>query len=265
MSKKNNLLTIGEVSKLSGVSIYSLRYYERINILEPALIDPESGYRYYSFDQLRLIEMIMFCVELDIPLKEFAKFTDADDTMNFRNFLGHGREIAEEKLKALKKGLKLIGALEGQMDLADSHQAGQLYTRTFPEKFFYMKPCGGPLKGAELIEIFDSFSDMPYAEEDYDDLTEYGLLCEYTPSGTSYHAYIEIPKRMARLAKKNTKKIPTGTYMCRQSADSQFGQVPELFKEYLAGKDSFLAIEAEIFTGKHKISKPLNELRVIAL
>ena len=261
MDKKNNLLSIGEVAKLTGASIYSLRYYEKIKILEPVFIDPDSGYRYYSFDQTHLIEIIMLCIELDIPLKEFAKFTDPDDTMDFRAFLGYGRKLAEEKLKVLKKGLKLIGALERQMDLVDFHEAEEIYTRTLPEKFFYVKPCGGPLKGLDLLGLFELFSDIPFPDDGYSTLPEYGFLREATQSGTSFHAFIEVPRRMS---KKGTVKVPAGTYMCRQSEDTQIEQSADIFGTYLSGKKSYLAIETEIFIGKHKLSKPLNEVRVIA-
>jgi len=265
MSKKNKLLSIGEVSKLTGASIYSLRYYERLNILKPALVDDESGYRYYTFDQIHHIWMIMFCVELDIPLKEFAMFTDDENNIDFRTFLGYGKEIAEKKLKALKEGLKLINSIEEQMNLADSHEKGQLYTREFTEKYYYTKPCGDSVSDIDLLKIFDSFSDVPHEEWNYGDMSTYGILCEYKQSETSYHAFVEVPKRVARAEKKNTRKIPGGTYICRQSDETQFEEAPELFKEYLAGRDSFLAIETEIFTSKHKINKPLYELRVIAL
>ncbi len=43
------LFSIGKLAKLTGVHIQSLRYYETIGILRPAMIDPDSGYRYYTF------------------------------------------------------------------------------------------------------------------------------------------------------------------------------------------------------------------------
>jgi len=260
MSRKSKLLPIGQMSKLTGASIRSLRYYEKINILKPAFIDPKSGYRYYSFDQMYQIEVIMFCNELDIPLKEFPQFTNPDDTIDFRAFLGQGRETAEKKLSALKKGLKLINAIEQQMNLADSHRPGEIYTREFSEGAFYVRPCGGSLEGFDLLDMVESFSDISYAEEDYTRLTEYGFLCECTPEGKAYYAFVEAPKQAAN---KDTRTIPAGLYLCRQSEDSQLGQASEIFKEYLEDKNSWLAIETEIFTGKHKIRKPISELRII--
>ena len=262
MSREKGLLSIGEMSKLTGASLRSLRYYEKLGILTPAYIAADSGYRYYSFDQAHLIGMIQACIELDMPLKEFDTFTDSDDTIDYRAFLARGRELAEKKLKALKRGLKLIDTLERQMDLADSHQTGQIYTRELPEKFFYTKPCDGPIKWTDWVHLFDVLSALPHAEENSYDLTEYGLLHRIAPTETMYHAFVEVPKRMAE---NDTVKIPAGTYLCRQSEDTQIAQAPEIFKAYLADKGSYLAIEVEVFTGRHKLSKPLNELRVIAL
>jgi len=262
MSREKGLLSIGEMSKLTGASLRSLRYYEELGILTPAHISADSGYRYYSFDQTNIVWMIMYCIELDMPLKEFDKFMDEKNIMDYRAFLTQGREVAEKKLKALKRGLKLIGEIEKQMELADSHQVGEIYTRELPEKYFSIKRCGGPLKGVDLLDVYNAFSDMPYFEDNYQELTEYGWLRKCTPTETSYYAFVEVPRRMA---KNDTIRIPAGTYICRQSEDTQIEQALEIFNEQLKDTDSFMAIEAEVFTGKHKITKPLNELRVIPL
>ena len=67
--KKENLLSIGALSKQTGVHIKSLRYYDSLDILCPAYVDPGSGYRYYSLQQIPVVDAIQLCVDLDIPLK----------------------------------------------------------------------------------------------------------------------------------------------------------------------------------------------------
>ena len=49
----DELLTIGEVAKLDGITAKALRYYDAHNILKPAAVDPgyrlpATGYRYYT-------------------------------------------------------------------------------------------------------------------------------------------------------------------------------------------------------------------------
>ena len=262
MPKKNQLLSIGDMAKLTGASLRSLRYYEKLGILTPTHIDPDSGYRYYSFDQTHLVEIIMFCIELDIPLKEFVQFSDADGVMDYRAFFKKGREIALQKQKNIERGLKLIDDIGRKMDLTQSYQPGEIYEREITPRYFYTKPCGTSLKDVDLFSLTMSFLDLPFADEEYNDLFDYGFLCEHASDKTQYHAFIEVPKRMTN---KQTKKVPGGTYLCRQDENPQIERMDELFGAYLKRDTSYLAVETEIFTGKGKITKPLHEVQVLRL
>jgi DNA-binding transcriptional MerR regulator len=46
------VLKIGEFARITQVSIKTLRHYDAMGLLRPAHIDPESGYRFYSMDQI---------------------------------------------------------------------------------------------------------------------------------------------------------------------------------------------------------------------
>jgi DNA-binding transcriptional MerR regulator len=97
---KKKLLTIGELSKYTGASKKSLRYYEQIGILKPVYIDPDTSYRYYSTSQTTLVGLIMFCIELDIPLKKLPSFIHSEkgqDAVDLKSFLAHGEEEARKK------------------------------------------------------------------------------------------------------------------------------------------------------------------------
>lgn len=52
------MLRIGQFSKLARVSIKALRYYDRIGLLKPAMIDTSTSYRYYTEDQLARVNLI---------------------------------------------------------------------------------------------------------------------------------------------------------------------------------------------------------------
>lgn len=270
MNTKMNLLSIGDVSRLTGAGIKSLRYYEKINILKPAYISPDSGYRYYTLEQTNIVEIIMFCVALDIPLKELTKFSDKDGVMDFKSFFGEKRKIVEKKLNALKKGLNLIDHIERQIDLAELYQTGQIYSRKIPEKIFYVRSCGETLKGLDQLKIITDFwkefwrTQHYQNEDDYNELPEYGFLYEYSPDRAMCYTFIETyTEACEHTPTENIMAIPAGTYFCRLDEDSQLEHASEIFREQLAEQDSFIAIETGIFTGKHNFSKPINELRVI--
>jgi len=255
--RKNKLLSIGELSKLTGASLRSLRYYEKIGILKPTHIDPDSGYRYYSIRQVNLVWIIMFCIELDIPLKELPRFSDTNDIMDFKAFLAEGKEIAQKKLKTIRRWVKLTEKMEQWLDLAEAHPLGDIYEKELSEKFFFVKPFEKPLEQIDQYEIIASFSDMPYPYDNYIEFPEAGVLLESTPAGVSCYIFMEVPKQMAN------KKIPAGTYLCRQSENDRMEQPIEVFPDYLAEQDSYLAIVTEVFRGTFKLGDLINELRVI--
>ena len=263
MPRKNRFFSIGDISKFTGASIKSLRYYEEVKILEPAFIDPDSNYRYYSYDQVYLINIIQFCIELDIPLKNLTNYIGENETIDLATLLAHGKELAEKKLKKLLQGLQFIEDAEQQIALADKHHKNQkIYSREILEKLFYIVPLEHSLKNADAFELSRLFTDMGYNEDAPYELIEFGYMCEHSPSGVQRYAFVELSKDSG---KKNTKIIPAGTWLCRQGEKSQIEQASQIFNTHLKGKDSFLAIETEIYIGKYKISRPTHELRIIAL
>lgn len=62
-------MTVQEVSKLTGLTIRTLRYYDAIGLLEPT----EAGYRLYDEAALERIQEILLFRELEFPLKEIRR------------------------------------------------------------------------------------------------------------------------------------------------------------------------------------------------
>ncbi|GEM48577.1 MerR family transcriptional regulator [Deinococcus cellulosilyticus] len=76
-----NLISIGRFAQLTGLSVKALRFYESLGLLMPAVVDPETGYRYYRFYQRGLAERIRSLRELDLSLDEVQQVTQADMTV----------------------------------------------------------------------------------------------------------------------------------------------------------------------------------------
>jgi MerR HTH family regulatory protein len=65
--REHALLKIGEFARVGQVSIATLRYYDQYGLLKPNALDPDTGYRYYSLDQLARLNRILALKELDFP------------------------------------------------------------------------------------------------------------------------------------------------------------------------------------------------------
>jgi DNA-binding transcriptional MerR regulator len=72
-------LTIGEFAQATHLSVRTLRRYHDSGLLEPASVDPSSGYRYYTTEQIPSAQVIHRLRELDVPLAEVGKILATDD------------------------------------------------------------------------------------------------------------------------------------------------------------------------------------------
>ena len=84
--------TVNEVSKLTGVSIRTLQYYDQIGLLKPAEYT-ESGYRLYDDAALEKLQQILLFKELEFPLKDIKEIISRSDF---------------DKTKALEQQIELL-------------------------------------------------------------------------------------------------------------------------------------------------------------
>jgi len=71
-------VTVNEVSKLTGVSVRTLQYYDKIGLLPPTGYT-EAGYRIYDDESLERLQQILLFKELEFPLKEIKKIVNSTD------------------------------------------------------------------------------------------------------------------------------------------------------------------------------------------
>ena len=72
------MMTVNEASKLTGVSIRTLQYYDKIGLLKPAGYT-ESGYRLYDDTALEKLQQILLFRELEFSLKEIREIISDPD------------------------------------------------------------------------------------------------------------------------------------------------------------------------------------------
>lgn len=94
MNQKDKLLTIGQFAAMHGINKKTLMWYDEIGLFKPAAINPENGYRCYSYHQSPILETILLLRELDVSIGEiqhFMKNRSADSL----------KQLLEEKMTAL--------------------------------------------------------------------------------------------------------------------------------------------------------------------
>jgi len=121
--KMNNYFLISEFAKLRDININSLRYYEKLGLLKPAYVEERTGYRYYSAEQVSVLNKILLCINLGIPLKEMVQYIDEEGNLQSQKLLERGRSVAMERLEQMQNNLNFIEAslksIEGNKEYVD--------------------------------------------------------------------------------------------------------------------------------------------------
>lgn len=117
------MLRIGEFSKLTGVPIRTLRYYDEIDLFKPAEIDLFTDYRYYKEEQVADLELINKLKSVGFTLDEIKQ--------NWNNFTN---DIMEEKKKQLEQQLDNINQSIKEIDKLRSSIVNGKFTSGVPQE-----------------------------------------------------------------------------------------------------------------------------------
>ncbi|RJP26450.1 MAG: MerR family transcriptional regulator [Actinobacteria bacterium] len=96
---KSGLFSIGEFSRVSKMSVKTLRFYDERGLLKPAHIDARSGYRYYSSAQLNEANLIRMLRSLELPLEDIQVFMRERDPVQRQALLDAQRKELQKKLE----------------------------------------------------------------------------------------------------------------------------------------------------------------------
>ena len=73
------VLTVGDFARITHLSVKTLRHYHQVGLLEPADVNPDTGYRYYSGDQVPTAQVIRRLRDLAMPVAEVKAVLSAPD------------------------------------------------------------------------------------------------------------------------------------------------------------------------------------------
>ena len=118
------MMTVQKVSRLTGVSIRTLQYYDRIGLLHPTEYS-DAGYRLYDDAALETLQQILLFRELEFPLKDIRKIIESPD-------FDRGKALEQqielltlkkehiENLIDLARGIELLGVRHLKFDAFDT-------------------------------------------------------------------------------------------------------------------------------------------------
>ena len=111
------MIKIGDFSRLSQVSVKTLRYYDEVGLLKPVEVDRFTGYRYYSFDQLPRLNRVLALKDLGFSLEQIAQALDEGLTPDqLRGMLRLKRAEIQQRVEEEQERLARVEARLRQIE-----------------------------------------------------------------------------------------------------------------------------------------------------
>jgi DNA-binding transcriptional MerR regulator len=149
------MFKIADFSRFTRVSVKMLRHYDEIGLLQPARVDPESGYRYYAADQLPRLNRIIALKDLGFGLEQIAAMLD--DTLpagELRGMLRLRRAELEAQLAAARLRLAAVEERLRQIEQEAAPPRYDVVFRPVPPMQVASLRAVVPAAGASIGELF---------------------------------------------------------------------------------------------------------------
>ncbi|MEQ9364783.1 MAG: MerR family transcriptional regulator [Leptospirales bacterium] len=164
------LYSIGEFSKLTRLSIKTLRFYDRQDLLNPAVVDRESGYRYYQPTQAIVAEKIQYYRNCDLSLKDIAELLKLEAlgaSGRILEILEEHEALLAERIASMQRMQRWIRSLRTARDARDDGSALRLGDPDGPIEILAARP-----RTVVAAKKFGEYEDVfPLIEE----LTDFAL------------------------------------------------------------------------------------------
>jgi DNA-binding transcriptional MerR regulator/effector-binding domain-containing protein len=105
------LMPIGVFARATRLSVRVLRNYDRLGLLVPASVDPDTGYRRYGVDQFARAGLVRRLRELEVPLPEIAEILAADTPERAGAVIERHRERVAARAARLDEIAGRLGAV----------------------------------------------------------------------------------------------------------------------------------------------------------
>ena len=103
------MFSIGEFSRITGLTVKALRFYHEERLLAPTAVDDQTGYRYYDASKVELARTIAFLKQLDFSLAEIRELLkSSEDAAGLTAALERQRAAIDERIRKLKKARRSL-------------------------------------------------------------------------------------------------------------------------------------------------------------
>ncbi len=255
----NQFLSIGELAKLRNINVQSLRYYEKLGILVPAYINPESGYRYYSLEQIMILDTIILCIDLGIPLKDLKHYVNAEGELEFEHLLKDGKKLAKEKIRKIESNIDSINRTLRHINAQKTFQGRDgYYSRYIFERHYITIPCEMVMDAKKYEKNLSHLFSLA-KKQNLQVSFPHGIISTYCNGQfTGANMFLEVLPTDSSIVQ----NMDAGNYLCFQELREVHSDPLTVFPQKLLGQGQANVIISSMSPDTYKYDKVTLEFQI---
>ncbi len=137
------LLSIGQMAKMNGVTRQTLRLYDEIGLLRPRRVNESNNYRYYDISQCARLDMIQYMKSLGMGLRAIKEQLDKKDISLLKAILEQKRDDVDSQMRELEFQKRAIERTYLACELYESAPPpGIIVLQYIPKRYIYTHDSG---------------------------------------------------------------------------------------------------------------------------
>jgi DNA-binding transcriptional MerR regulator len=175
MDAMTTSMSIGDFSRATHLTVKTLRHYHQIGLLAPADVDPHTGYRRYTTEQLAIAQVVQRFRNLDMPLEEIRAVLATPASARTERIVAHLNRLEEQ-----------LGRTQRAVD-----QLRDLLTRTAPDDTAVELRVVPAVTAAAITEIVDAADGPAWLQGALGELHATLTAQQLTPAGPAGGIYAD--------------------------------------------------------------------------
>ena len=107
-ANQDSMFSIGEFSRITGLTVKTLRFYHEQGLLVPSFIDPQTGYRHYAPAQLETARAIAYLRTLEFPLSDIKELLGDQADADILVLLEKQRTTLTQRIRSFKQAVRSL-------------------------------------------------------------------------------------------------------------------------------------------------------------
>jgi len=222
-----NKLSIGEMAKLRGLTVDTLRHYDKIGLLKPFYTDSRTGYRYYSISQYEVLGTIKELRRIGFSLEEIKQFLTNRNVNKSIQSLKTSMTQIQQKIKELEDIHDILKNRIDQIEnFKSSYKDSDIVIKQFEEREYIQ--LERPVSWGDTDNLHFGFLELEnrisgiipvLASNKFGEFIKQEYFEELRQSPDFSHKFSEFQSHLFLLVQDETTNLPTkkiekGMYIC---------------------------------------------------